>query len=58
MNEERKVYGGRAMNEVLVENLRVDLQEALIQAAKVEDDIIRRQLVDFIEKWLRLTINN
>ncbi|MDR1348959.1 MAG: hypothetical protein LBJ63_11155 [Prevotellaceae bacterium] len=50
------------MNEVLVENLRADLQEALIQAAKVEDDIIRRQLVDFIEKWLRLTkqltINN
>jgi hypothetical protein len=43
------------MNEVLIENLRCDLQEALIQAAKIEDDVIRRQLVDFIEKWLILT---
>jgi hypothetical protein len=43
------------MNDVLLENLRSDLQEALIQAAKIEDSIIRRSLVDFIEKWLRLT---
>ncbi|MDR2064453.1 MAG: hypothetical protein LBP85_01890 [Prevotellaceae bacterium] len=43
------------MNDVLVKNLHEDLQEALIQAAKIEDDVIRRYLVDMIEKWLRLT---
>jgi hypothetical protein len=43
------------MKEELIANLREDLREALIQAAKIKDDVIREYLVNLIEKWLILT---
>ncbi|MDR1551870.1 MAG: hypothetical protein LBS69_00180 [Prevotellaceae bacterium] len=45
------------MNDEQVKDLRADLQSALMQIAKIEDEVIRRALTDFIEKWLILTNN-